>query len=252
MRHLFRFRKLHRTPKQRKNLFRVMVANLILHKKMKTTYAKATELQRHANHVINLALRQKHQSPYITPEDRLIFKHISHVPAIHTLKMEIAPLFKNYPRSDYTLIEKLGKRQNDKAEMAHIYINRSSKYYMWIHSPEHKDSVERANRMKEYSLMLLNEEIAYFEAKRKEYCNLKSIAEAEKKPQEEIDKYAQWIAQVDRNIEETKIDLQTAEIRGERKSMKSKMKKLKSTLIASMQNANKSSAANSNSAHGVA
>jgi ribosomal protein L17 len=211
-----------------------MVANLILHQRIKTTLAKATELQKHTNHVIDLALRQKNPTPHIGPQDYTILRHISHIPAINTLKTEIAPLFKNYKKGDYTYIEKLGKRGNDKAQMAHIYINKSSKYHERIHSPQYQEGKEKTKRMKEYSLMLLNEEVAFFDAKKKEYSNLKSIAEKEGKPKSEIDKYGEWIAQVDRNILETQIDMQTTEIRGERKVMKAKMKKIKNSIIASV------------------
>lgn len=114
MRHLKRGRKLNRKASHRKALMRNLAASLIIHKRIKTTDAKAKELRRFIEPLITFAkqgtLHARRQVLRAIPGayGQMIADKLFN---------EIAPQYADRP-GGYTRIIKLGFRTNDRAPVS--------------------------------------------------------------------------------------------------------------------------------------
>ena len=114
MRHLKRGRKLNRKASHRKALLRNLAASLIIHKRIKTTDAKAKELRRFVEPLITFAkqgtLHARRQVLRAIPGayGQMIAEKLFN---------EIAPQYADRP-GGYTRIIKLGFRTNDRAPVS--------------------------------------------------------------------------------------------------------------------------------------
>ena len=90
-----------------------MAVSIIKHKKIKTTPARAKELQRFLEPLITFAKRGDLHAR------RQVLRKIKHKEIVHTLFHEIAPIYSERP-GGYTRITKLGFRDNDRASVSQI------------------------------------------------------------------------------------------------------------------------------------
>ncbi len=113
MRHNVMGRKLGRSTKHRKSLFRNLTTELFRHNRIKTTEAKAKTIQPIAERLITLARRGDLHARRLAARDL-------HDPEIlRKLFDEIAPEMQDR-NGGYTRIYKLGPRRGDAANMALI------------------------------------------------------------------------------------------------------------------------------------
>ncbi len=114
MRHLNSKKKLGLTSRtHRKAMLCNMAVSIIKHKKIKTTHARAKELQRFLEPLITFAKRGDLHAR------RQVLRKIKHKEIVHTLFHEIAPIYSERP-GGYTRITKLGFRDNDRASVSQI------------------------------------------------------------------------------------------------------------------------------------
>ena len=113
MRHQKKGRKLGVNPPHRKAMLRNLAANLIEHKRIKTTDARAKALRSFIEPLITKAKRGDLNSI------RQISKKIPRKSVVHKLVHEIAPTFSER-NGGYTRIIKLGFRDNDRASVSLI------------------------------------------------------------------------------------------------------------------------------------
>ncbi|MGY8751358.1 MAG: 50S ribosomal protein L17 [Fidelibacterota bacterium] len=113
MRHQKKGRKLGVNVPHRKAMLRNLAANLIEHKRIKTTDARAKELRTFIEPLITKAKKGDFNSI------RQIAKRLPRKDVVHTLVHEIAPVFSERP-GGYTRIIKLGFRDNDRASVSLI------------------------------------------------------------------------------------------------------------------------------------
>jgi len=113
MRHNRVVNHLGRTSAHRKALLANLAISLILHKRIKTTLAKAKALRRYVEPLIT---RSKEDT---THSRRVVFSYLKDKRAVTELFREVAPKIANRP-GGYTRILKLGFRKGDGAEMALI------------------------------------------------------------------------------------------------------------------------------------
>ena len=114
MRHLNSKKKLGLTSRtHRKAMLSNMAVSIIKHKKIKTTHARAKELQRFLEPLITFAKRGDLHAR------RQVLRKIKHKEIVHTLFHEIAPIYSER-LGGYTRITKLGPRKGDAAEMSII------------------------------------------------------------------------------------------------------------------------------------
>jgi len=111
MRHRKDNRKLGRTVSHRKALLSNLAASLFVHKHVKTTTAKAKEVQRFAERLISFAKRGS------LADRRQVLRFVRDRQVVKGLFDEIAPQFKDR-NGGYTRVIKLGQRRGDGAEMA--------------------------------------------------------------------------------------------------------------------------------------
>jgi large subunit ribosomal protein L17 len=120
MRHQKSGRKLKRTASHRKATLAALSTALIVHKRIKTTIAKAKETRRVAEKLITTA---KNAVAHETVEKknisarREVFSFLRSRAAVTALFTEIAPKVASRP-GGYSRIVKLGQRQGDGAEIA--------------------------------------------------------------------------------------------------------------------------------------
>lgn len=126
MRHSQKGRKLGRTSTHRKATMNSLSTALILHKKIRTTVAKAKEMRLYVEPLITTAKNAnllQGDDAAITAKRvharRMAARFIKDNDALKVLFTEIAPKVANRP-GGYTRVIKLGKRQGDAAEMALI------------------------------------------------------------------------------------------------------------------------------------
>lgn len=113
MRHNVMGRKLSRSTKQRKSLFRNLATELFRHKRIRTTEAKARSIQPIAEQLVTLAKRGDLHARRLAARDL-------HDPAVlQKLFDEIGPEMAGRT-GGYTRIYKLGPRRGDAASMALI------------------------------------------------------------------------------------------------------------------------------------
>ena len=113
MRHKKKGRKLGRKVGNRRALLMNLACQLIVHKRIKTTDAKAKELRSYVEPLITLAKKNSLHSR------RLVIKKIPKKNIVRILFEEIAPVFSDRP-GGYTRITKLGYRDNDRAPVSVI------------------------------------------------------------------------------------------------------------------------------------
>ena len=113
MRHRRNGKKLGVNPSHRRALLANMAENLIIHKRIKTTDARAKELRRYIEPLVTKAKKGDLSSI------RMIAKKIRHKNILSILLNDIAPLYDNR-NGGYTRIIKLGLRDNDRASVSFI------------------------------------------------------------------------------------------------------------------------------------
>lgn len=113
MRHRKKFNHLGRTTAHRKAMLSNMATSLILHKRIKTTLAKAKALRMY---VEPLVTRSKSDT---THDRRIVFSYLQSKEAITELFGVISPKVGDRP-GGYTRIIRLGTRLGDNAEMCMI------------------------------------------------------------------------------------------------------------------------------------
>ena len=113
MRHQKKTRKLGRTSQHRDAMLANLVASLIIHKRVKTTLAKAKEARPLAEKLVTLG-----KSGTLHAR-RLAVAKIGQKDIVSTLFKDIAPGFKDR-KGGYTRIIKLGPRQSDSAPIAFL------------------------------------------------------------------------------------------------------------------------------------
>jgi large subunit ribosomal protein L17 len=113
MRHQKRTRKLGRTSQHRDLMLANLVASLIIHKRVKTTLAKAKAARPLAEKLVTLG------KGGTLHDRRLAVAKIGQKDAVATLFKSIAPSFKDR-NGGYTRIIKLGPRQSDSAPVAFL------------------------------------------------------------------------------------------------------------------------------------
>ena len=111
MRHNKKGNHLGRTTSHKKALMRTMAAQLIEHKEIRTTVAKAKELRQYVERVITYGKKGSGH------HRRLAFNFLQNKNAVTTLFDEIAPTFETRA-GGYTRIIKLGKRKGDAASLS--------------------------------------------------------------------------------------------------------------------------------------
>ena len=113
MRHQKNTRKLGRTSQHRDAMLANLVASLIIHKRVKTTLAKAKAARPLAEKLVTLG------KGGTLHDRRLAVAKIGQKDAVATLFTSIAPGFKDR-KGGYTRIIKLGPRQSDSAPVAFL------------------------------------------------------------------------------------------------------------------------------------
>jgi large subunit ribosomal protein L17 len=113
MRHRKKFNHLGRTSSHRKAMLSNMASSLILHKRIKTTVAKAKALRPYVEPLINRAKTDN------THSRRMVFSYLQNKEAVSELFREVAEKIADRP-GGYTRILKLGNRQGDAAEICYI------------------------------------------------------------------------------------------------------------------------------------
>jgi len=113
MRHQKKGRKLGVKPAHRKAMLKNLAANLIEHKRIKTTDSRAKELRTFIEPLITKAKKGDLNSV------RQIAKKLPRKEVVHALVHEIAPVFAER-NGGYTRIIKLGFRDNDRASVSLI------------------------------------------------------------------------------------------------------------------------------------
>ncbi len=113
MRHRKNFNHLGRTSAHRKAMLSNMASSLIIHKRIRTTVAKAKALRVYVEPLIT---KSKDDS---THSRRVVFSHLQNKEAVSELFREISPKVADRP-GGYTRILKLGNRFGDAAEMCYI------------------------------------------------------------------------------------------------------------------------------------
>jgi len=113
MRHKKKGRKLGRKSGNRRALLMNLASQMITHKRIKTTDAKAKELRIFIEPLITLAKKNDLHSR------RMVIKKLPNKNIVRTLCDDIAPNYINRP-GGYTRIVKLGYRDNDRAPVSII------------------------------------------------------------------------------------------------------------------------------------
>lgn len=113
MRHRRKGKKLGVNPSHRRALLANMAENLIIHKRIKTTDARAKELRRYIEPLVTKAKKGDMNSI------RMIARKIRHKNILNILLSDIAPVYDGR-NGGYTRIVKLGFRDNDRASVSLI------------------------------------------------------------------------------------------------------------------------------------
>jgi len=123
MRHRRKFNHLSRTSAHRKAMLANMASSLILHKRIKTTLAKAKALR---SYVEPLITKSKDDS---THSRRMVFRYLQNKDAVKELFREVSVKVGERP-GGYTRILKLGPRMGDNAEMCLIELVDFNEYML--------------------------------------------------------------------------------------------------------------------------
>ncbi len=125
MRHRRLRRKLGVKSNHRKALLRNLVRNLVIHKQIQTTFAKAKEASAFADRMVQIAKEGSLHSR------RLLISKLGNSQTAHQLITQIAPHFKER-KGGYTRVLRMGNRVGDAADMALL------EFTAVIESPEKK------------------------------------------------------------------------------------------------------------------
>jgi len=121
MRHQNSGRKLKRTSSHRKATLAALCTALIVHKRIKTTVAKAKETRMFVEKIITRAKNAVATGTTLDKKDlsarRQVFAALRNKAAVSTLFKDIAPKVASRP-GGYTRVVKLGRRLGDGAELA--------------------------------------------------------------------------------------------------------------------------------------
>mgnify|MGYP006272652879 CR=1 FL=1 len=134
MRHLVKGKKLGRNTSHRKATMKALACNLIEHKSIRTTVAKAKELRRYVEPIITKAKEDTSHTR------RQVFSSLQDKRAVNTLFNDVMPEVGDRP-GGYTRVLKLGFRLGDSAEMALIELVDFSEY-----EPEKKSAKKKRTR----------------------------------------------------------------------------------------------------------
>lgn len=110
MRHGKKVKKLGRVTSHRKAMLANMASSLLIHKRIKTTEAKAKEARRLVERLITYGKKDS------THSRRLAFSILRNKEVVRSLFEEIAPVYAER-NGGYTRIYKLGRRPNDAAKV---------------------------------------------------------------------------------------------------------------------------------------
>jgi large subunit ribosomal protein L17 len=113
MRHRVKSRSLGRSSGERQSLFRNQLLSLILHERIRTTEAKARELQPMADHLLNLGRTDTEQNR------RNATSILVNATLVRKLFEDIGPRYADR-FGGYTRIYKLGQRPGDRAHICQL------------------------------------------------------------------------------------------------------------------------------------
>ena len=136
MRHKKKFNHLSRTSAHRKALLSNMACSLILHKRIKTTVAKAKALKMY---VEPLLTKSKNDT---THSRRMTFSYLRQKEVVSELFGDVAQKIANRP-GGYTRILKLGANLGDNAEMCMIELVDYNTTYTEVKKEEAKKTTRR-------------------------------------------------------------------------------------------------------------
>lgn len=140
MRHGKKINHLSRTHEHRAAMLSNMATSLIMHKRIKTTVAKAKALQKYVDPLIT---KSKDDS---THSRRIVFKYLQNKFAVTELFREVSVKISNRP-GGYTRIIKLGARLGDAAEMCYIeLVDFNETYVKEGKAPAKKATVRRSRK----------------------------------------------------------------------------------------------------------
>jgi len=138
MRHQKKGRKLGRTASHRKALLCNLASSLIVHKKIKTTTAKAKELRSFTERLISFAKRGD------IPARRYVRKFIKDRQVLKSLLNDVAPLYSER-QGGYTRVIKIGTRDGDGASMAFIELVGFDTFF----KKKREEAIEKAEKKKQ-------------------------------------------------------------------------------------------------------
>ncbi len=141
MRHRKKFNHLGRKSSHRKAMLSNMAASLILHKRIKTTVAKAKALRMYVEPLIT---KSKDDS---TQQRRVVFGYLNNKYAVSELFREVAGKVGERP-GGYTRILKLGNRLGDNAEMCYIELVDYNENMLSAKEPKAEKKTRRTRRKK--------------------------------------------------------------------------------------------------------
>ncbi len=118
MRHGDKQNNLGRTKSHRDALLRNLASELIMHKRIITTHAKAKSLRTYVEPLITKT-KSNDSEAQIMHQHRIVFSYLNDKSAVKELFTVVAPKIASRP-GGYTRIIKLGKRVGDNAELAMI------------------------------------------------------------------------------------------------------------------------------------
>tara|TARA_Y100001933_G_scaffold172819_1_gene171097 strand:+ start:68 stop:700 length:633 start_codon:yes stop_codon:yes gene_type:complete len=136
MRHGKKFNHLSRKSAHRKAMLANMAASLIMHKRIRTTLAKAKALR---GYVEPLITKSKDDS---THSRRVVFSYLQNKEAVTELFREVSVKVANRP-GGYTRILKTGNRLGDNAEMCYIELVDYNENLLKEEKPKAKTSRRR-------------------------------------------------------------------------------------------------------------
>jgi large subunit ribosomal protein L17 len=139
MRHGDKNNNLSRTASHRKALLSNLTCQLIMHKKIVTTLAKAKALRPYAEPLIT---KSKENT---THQRRIVFSYLQDKEAIKELFDVISPKIASRP-GGYTRVIKLGKRVGDNAEIAMIELVDYNEIYGKGIGPKEEAAVKKTRR----------------------------------------------------------------------------------------------------------
>ena len=147
MRHNLKGNHLGRTSSHRAAMLSNMASSLFIHKRIKTTLAKAKALRMYVEPLIT---KTKNHSTVEeqTHAQRVVFSYLQNKDAVKELFTSIADKVKDRP-GGYTRILKLGNRQGDNAEVAYIELVDYNEAMLKVSS---KGEVKKARRSRKKSV----------------------------------------------------------------------------------------------------